>query len=135
MFTGFGRTCDILWFCFQKDNVNIYFHIQCFLRLIDGEKIIVTNNNIYETIDGSDAWDVFGNTVYDQKMTKISKELIGTKVSSFNSLSHMDFEINFESNYKIQFFSHQQEESFRIIINNTHYVFEKCTFIEEFGAR
>lgn len=140
---GMGRCSDMIWISFGKELLvrnyrneevkksEYALHIQCPFRISKNNKILLSNYDIYTSIEGSinDDWDVIGNNRYDKIVEDLLIPMLPLKVNKVNFSKIGDIEILFKDNIAINIFVNSSEiaEEWRFINNNTgeHYVFRE----------
>ena len=72
-----GRSTNMLWLSFIKDNINYALNVQCFFRFIKNDSIITTRGDMYYpansyTGDYADFdWDIHGQNLFDERVMQI----------------------------------------------------------------
>ncbi|MEW9078550.1 hypothetical protein [Terrisporobacter glycolicus] len=140
---GMGRCSDMIWISFGKELLvrnyrneevkksEYALHIQCPFRISKNNKILLSNYDIYTSIEGSikDDWDVIGNNRYDKIVEDLLIPMLPLKVNKVNFSKIGDIEILLKDNIVINIFVNSSEiaEEWRFINNNTgeHYVFRE----------
>ena len=68
-----GRSCNLLWFKFCSEEIEIFLHTQCIVRIIKQNGVIVTSEDIYLPFAENEDfdWEVYGNSIYDIRLNEL----------------------------------------------------------------
>lgn len=109
-----NRTCDLVMFTFELANGRkIFFHIQCFIRIFDANKLIVCTQDMLrrsvtlKTRQKFD-WAKTGGTLYDDTISEYKEKLFSTCVKSF-SFHNQDLIIFFANDMRLEILIHITE--------------------------
>ncbi len=86
--TRISRACNCIMFTFEtNDGRKIHLHVQCFLRLLDKEDVVLTTENLYhpgkkykKRLFKQFDWSMPGNNVYDDLIEDIKTDLLFASV-------------------------------------------------------
>jgi YD repeat-containing protein len=123
----YGRSCDLLWFSFVKDSYEIVINCQCFVRVVENNKIVATSKEIYTPKRDEDDefnWEVFKDSVYDTNLKDFMKDNKDRFIEQFVCLGNNDYVILLNNGLQIQMLDDisNDDELWRIIYNKKHYV-------------
>lgn len=139
-FLSLGRTTDLLWIQFgnmmklknfkneEVEKGEYVFHIQCPWRFIQKNKMLLGNEDIYQSeeyIENFD-WTKKGTSIFDKKESSINELLKNTKVKEvyLNSLGDLKIIFTNEVVFEVFLNTSLKMESYRFINNKTreHFV-------------
>ena len=113
-------------------------HLQCAFRIIDSDKVIVANLDMFEPNSKTKwsenfDWDVFGANLYDEKCQLLVRELEDTSiiVTAVKASCFGDLKIFLSNGYVIEVMNNLScnEEIWRFFepgTENAHFVFTGC---------
>ncbi len=120
------RSCDLVMFdftCINQEKVNL--HTQCFLRILDNGKLIISSNDLYRRGKNSKKkfkWDKPGTTLFEDNLDLYQSKIYSKFVVEIN-LINSDVTINFEDGLKLELIvdTTETEEKYRFFSKDDVY--------------
>ena len=108
------RVCDLVIFKFKLTNEKyLFFHIQCFIRIFDGEKLVICTQDMFHRSSNLKKWKKFdwsktGNTLFDDTLTEYKGKLLSSFVEEV-LFKNKDVRIVFENKMIMEILAHITE--------------------------
>lgn len=122
------RTCDLIMFDFIPfDNGNLALHLSCFLRIILGERTLVSSNDIY--VCGNKVkrrkfrWDKPNMSLFDECIKENEILIYNKDIVNFE-IKNNELKLLLENNVEIIIVPDtvQDKEAYRIFSKNEDYL-------------
>lgn len=116
-----SRACNLI--CIQIQTTqqdNIFLHIQSFLRILKGKKVILSSDDMYRCGTNGDIetfkWDIPGTSIFDDSLNNHYSSLSNAKIIKVCKHDTNDIDIIFEHDYLLQVLvdTCESEEKYRI---------------------
>lgn len=126
-----SRVCDLICVQFEtRDKKEISLHVQSFFRIIRGQQIILTSEDMYRCGKKCDSevfeWDIPGNSIFDECLCSNKRWIYKERLIKIKRKKCGDLLLTFENNMFMQIFVDTTcvEEKYRIFDDSQDSVIE-----------